>query len=350
MKKIGIITITGLGNYGNRLQNYALQQAIEKVCNCRCETLINKSSRLKGYIKQIIMPRRDGLTKREQMFQQFNDNYVHFSDVRINNITRDKRLREYDCLICGSDQIWNSDYPENDRANFGYFFPEQKVISYAASFGTNTIAMNKKSRYAKYLKHLQAISVREEKGKELAQELTGRNDILVHIDPTLLLTAEEWMQIEKKPELCHGERYVLKYFLGGANCEVNQRLGEYALQNGLTIIDVISPNSPYYNIGPSEFLYLERNAELIVTDSFHSCVFAMIFEKPFIVVDRNEQGMQSMGSRLDTLLGKFGLERRKYQNIDFSGLASEPINYSIVKQILETEKTISYQYLKRELN
>lgn len=350
MKKIGIITITGLGNYGNRLQNYALQQAIEKVCDCSCETLINKSSRLKGYIKQIIMPRRGGLTKREQMFRQFNDSYVHFSDIRINNIARDKRLREYDCLVCGSDQIWNSDYPENDSANFGYFFPKQRVISYAASFGTNTIAKNKKSRYAKYLKHMQAVSVREEKGKELAQELTGRDDILVHIDPTLLLTAEEWMQIEKKPEMYHGGKYVLKYFLGGANSEVNQKLEEYALQNGLAVIDVISPDSPYYNIGPSEFLYLERNAELIVTDSFHSSVFAMIFERPFIVVDRNEPGMQSMGSRLDTLLRLFQLEQRKYQGGSLGVILQKSIDYSGVKHVIDCEKEKSCLYLKQQLN
>ena len=350
MKEIGIITITGLGNYGNRLQNYALQQAIEKVCDCKCETLINKSSRLKGYIKQIIMPRRGELTKREQVFRQFNDNYVHFSDIRINNITRDKRLRTYDCLVCGSDQIWNSDYPENDRANFGYFFSEQKVISYAASFGTNTIASNKKRKYAKYLKHMQSISVREERGKVLAQELTGRNDIVVHVDPTLLLTATEWKQVEKKPELYHGERYILKYFLGERNSEINQKLLEYADQQDLPVIDVISPDSPYYNLGPSEFLYLERNAELIVTDSFHSCVFAMIFERPFIVVDRNEHGMQSMGSRIDTLLSKFHLEHRKYQGKEFAQLASERVDYREVELILESEKDISYQYLKRELN
>lgn len=350
MKKIGIITITGLGNYGNRLQNFALQQAIEKACDCRCETLINKSSRLKGYIKQVIMPRRGGLTPREQKFQQFNDNYVHFSDIRISNITRDNRLREYDWLVCGSDQIWNSDYPENDRANFGYFFPEQKVVSYAASFGTNKIAPNKKRRYAKYLRHMQAVSVREEKGKELVQELTGGDDIQVHIDPTLLLTAEEWVQIEKKPEMYHGDRYVLKYFLGETNSEVNQKLEEYAAKHGFAIIDVISPDSPYYHIGPSEFLYLERNAELIVTDSFHSCVFAMIFKKRFIVTDRKERGMQSMGSRMDTLLERFHLEHRKFQGKGFEWLAAEQIDYMSVERSLAAEKDKSYQYLKRILN
>ena len=166
MKKVGIITITGLGNYGNRLQNYALQQVIEKITPCCCETLINKSCRLKGYIKKIIMPRKGKLSQREQIFQQFNEEFVHFSDIKINNITKNHRLQEFDCLVCGSDQIWNSDYPENDKANFGYFSPKIKVISYAASFGTDTIAQNKKKRYSKYLKRMAAISVREEKGKE----------------------------------------------------------------------------------------------------------------------------------------------------------------------------------------
>ena len=94
------------------------------------------------------MPRKGKLSQREQIFQQFNEEFVHFSDIKINNITKNHRLQEFDCLVCGSDQIWNSDYPENDKANFGYFSPKIKVISYAASFGTDTIAQNKKKRYS----------------------------------------------------------------------------------------------------------------------------------------------------------------------------------------------------------
>lgn len=349
MKKVGIITITGLGNYGNRLQNYALQQAIEKIPVCRCETFVNKSCRLKGYIKNIIMPRHGGLTKREQAFQEFNDKFVHFSDIKINNISKNRRILDYACLVCGSDQIWNSDYPENDKANFGFFFKDVKTISYAASFGTDSIAEKKKKRYAKYLKQMTAISVREDKGKELAEQLTGRTDICVHVDPTFLLTAEEWKKVEKKPEIYKDEKYILKYFLGEKNRELNQKLEEYATAHQLQIIDVISPDSPYYNIGPSEFLYLERNAELIVTDSFHSCVFAIIFQKPFIVAERTEKNLQSMGSRIDTLLAKFHLKNRKYNNGDLEQITCSAIDYTDIKNILESEKNISFQYLKKYL-
>ena len=349
MKKVGIITITGLGNYGNRLQNYALQQAIEKSTACTCETLVNKSCRIKGYIKKIIMPTHDLLTEREQVFQEFNDKFVHFSDIKINNISKDRRILEYDCLVCGSDQIWNSDYPENDKANFGYFFENLKTISYAASFGTDSINESKKHRYAKYLKRMKAISVREDKGKELAEQLTGRTDICVHVDPTFLLTAEDWGKVEKRPQMDRGEKYILKYFLGEKNSELNQQLEKYAATHRLQIIDVISPDSPYYNIGPSEFLYLERNAELIVTDSFHSCVFAIIYQRPFIVAERKEKNLQGMGSRIDTLLKKFCLEDRKYVDGDLENIIYSEIDYNHINKVLETEKNISFQYLKRHL-
>ena len=239
---------------------------------------------------------------------------------------------------------------ENDRANFGYFFPNIKVVSYAASFGTDTIAEKKKRRYAKYLKRMEAISVREEKGKELAEYLTGRDDICVHIDPTLLLTAEEWLPLEKRPVLYKGERYILKYFLGEKNKEINRELEEYAKKHNLTIIDVISKDSPYYNIGPSEFLFLERNSDLIVTDSFHSCVFAIIYKRPFVVVERKENGFQSMGSRIDTLLNKFHLENRRYTGSDLGDIAHSSIDYSNMNKILEFERNESIQYLKKYLS
>ena len=347
VKKVGIITITGLGNYGNRLQNYALQQVIEKITPCCCETLINKSCRLKGYIKKIIMPRKGKLSQREQIFQQFNEEFVHFSDIKINNITKNHRLQEFDCLVCGSDQIWNSDYPENDKANFGYFSPKIKVISYAASFGTDTIAQNKKKRYSKYLKRMAAISVREEKGEELANQLTGREDIYLHLDPTLLLRAEEWKKIEKKPKLYDGGNYILKYFLGEKDSKINQDIEKFAKANKLTIIDVISQDSPYYNIGPSEFLFLERNAEVIITDSFHACVFAILNERPFVLVERKEKNFQSMGSRIDTLLDKFHLENRRYDAGSLDETAGTPINYTRVNEILEIERNDSIQYLKK---
>lgn len=348
-KKIGIITITGLGNYGNRLQNYALQQVIEKIPGCKCETLHNNSCRLKGYIKKIVMPKRHTLSEREQKFQEFNNEFISFTDISISNIAKDRRLLEYDCLVCGSDQIWNSDFPENDRANFGYFFAKQTVISYAASFGTDTVAESKRTRYAKYLNRMKAISVREEKGKEIAEQLTGRNDVFVHLDPTLLLTEDEWSCVEKRPEQYRNEKYILKYFLGSENIQLDKEIEMYAQKHELKIIDAISPSSIYCNIGPSEFLFLEKNAELIVTDSFHACAFSVIYKKPFIVAERQEKALQGMGSRIDTLLKHFQLENQKYTGDNFDQLIISSVNYQKTEEIIELEKKRSIEYLKENI-
>ena len=348
MKKVGIITITGLGNYGNRLQNYALQETINKM-NCSCETLVNKSCNLKGYIKKIIIHEPKELTVREKIFQEFNDKYINFSNIEINNVKKDKRLKKYSCLVCGSDQIWNSDYSENDKANFGYFYKDIKVISYAASFGIGTVNTKKRNKYKKYLENMDTISVREKKGVEIIENLTGRKDINVNVDPTLLLTSDEWEKLEKKPSMYDGKPYILTYFLGGKNEDVEKKIIKYAEENNLNIIDVISKDSPYYNIGPSEFLYLEKNANMIITDSFHSCVFALIYEKPFIVTDRHEVGLQNMGSRINTLLNMFKIEDRKYNGEELEKILSRHINYEEVNKIIENERDKSFRYLKKNL-
>ena len=231
--------------------------------------------------------------------------------------------------------------------NLKNFFENLKTISYAASFGTDSINESKKYRYAKYLKRMKAISVREDKGKELAEQLTGRTDIGVHVDPTFLLTAEDWGKVEKRPQMYRDEKYILKYFLGEKNSELNQQLEKYAATHRLQIIDVISPDSPYYNIGPSEFLYLERNAELIVTDSFHSCVFAIIYQRPFIVAERKEKNLQGMGSRIDTLLKKFCLEDRKYHCNNFEKIKFDGIDFNKINKIIEQERKESFRYLKK---
>ena len=129
--------------------------------------------------------------------------------------------------------------------------------------------------------------------------------------------------------------------------EIYQDIEKFAKANKLTIIDVISQDSPYYNIGPSEFLFLERNAEVIITDSFHACVFAILNERPFVVVERKEKNFQSMGSRIDTLLDKFHLENRRYDAGSLDETAGTPINYTRVNEILEIERNDSIQYLKK---
>ncbi len=158
------------------------------------------------------------------------------------------------------------------------------------------------------------ISVREEAGKKIVEDLTGRKDVEVLVDPTMLLTAEEWDNVSNKPEQLKTDKYILNYFLGELSEKRKNEIDRIAKENGCKIINMLDSNSPFYKTGPAEFLYLEKNAFLICTDSFHACVFSILYNRPFIVFEREDNNV-SMNSRIDTLLNKFHLQDRRYNVI-----------------------------------
>ena len=360
MKKVGIITITNGNNYGNRLQNYGLQKYIQNNYICNVETFINNSNTLQGIVKKISFG-KEKIKKEEKNvhqkkrvlnFNTFNNEYIKFSNIKIGNYKKNKKLKDFHLLICGSDQIWNSSYKENDRANFGYFYKNQNVISYSASFGINDVKKSKQNKYKKYLDNLKYISVRENIGKKIVNKLTTREDVEVLIDPTLLLGTDEWDEISKKPKQLNEikkNKYILNYFLGNISNERQKEIEKIAEKYDCEIINLMNKESEFYECGPSEFLYLEKNAFLICTDSFHSCVFALIYNRPFVVFDREQNGIQSMNSRIDTLIEKFKLENRKYNG---KKITEENIrhNYDKAYEILEKERKKSKKFLDKAFN
>lgn len=138
---------------------------------------------------------------------------------------------------------------------------------------------------------------------------------------------------------------MLIYFLGTISDEIKNIIYRFSEKYKFHIVNIMDANSPCYAIGPQEFLYLERNAKLVCTDSFHSCVFSFLFDTPFIVFDR--VGVENMSSRMETFLTKFKLEDRK-----FSGKISQEHllhDYENGFDILELEREKSLQFLKEAL-
>ena len=193
------------------------------------------------------------------------------------------------------------------------------------------------------------ISVREDRGKEIVEELTGRTDVEVLIDPTMLLTAEEWDRVSKKPEhIRMPKKYILNYFLGELSENKKNEIERIAKENNCEVINILDEKDPFFTSGPSEFLYLEKNAFLICTDSFHSCVFAIIYNRPFIVFKRDDNTV-SMNSRLETLLSKFNLQERYSED----GKITKKLlrcDYTEAYILLENEKTKSDMFLRKALN
>ncbi len=159
----------------------------------------------------------------------------------------------------------------------------------------------------------------------------------------MMLNAEEWDKVVLRPKQLKTDKYILNYFLGNLSQERKQEIERVAKENNCEIINILDIDSGFFSTGPSEFLYLVKNAFLVCTDSFHSCVFSILFNRPFLVFDR-EDNVVSMNSRIDTLLNKFLLESRKYTGkIEKEQLS---VNYEKSYEILEKEKTKANEFLK----
>lgn len=328
MKKVGILTITHGQNYGNRLQNYAVQTVLERQ-GVRAETIRNTTKtfntrstkyRIKLLIKRMTGYKLEQIDIRRYKFDKFTDKYIHLSKYVVSEGNIPHNLSTaYDMFVSGSDQVWNPHYGCNSCIDFMTFVDKNKRMSYAASFGITKLPSELREQYRIWINELKYISVREDTGAEIVRELTGR-DATVLIDPTLMLDAYEWERLEKQPFNINKETsYVLVYFLGGLENQVEQYIKRVADEIDSEIIYLYSDydergngrENTSFSYDPSEFLWLIHHAKIIFTDSFHACVFSMLYNKPFRVFERNDKEILEMGSRISNLLKIFRLNRCK---------------------------------------
>lgn len=353
MSKIGIITIYN-SNYGNRLQNYALQESLKKlghdVTTIKNVSLLNKrKNMLEYFLRNIkyIFKRNDFVDKKERegLFQEFNKN-INLTKY-VFNWNSQKKLKDFDCFVIGSDQVWNPNIGRLTNYDLAHFSFRCNKISYAASIGVESLDEFYINRLSSGLKDFKAISLREDAGVKIVKEKCDLNCCLL-VDPTMLLDYDEWSSVIKKPKQYKNEKYILNYFLGDLSEENEKIINEFAKKNNCKVINLLRCDDPFYETGPSEFLFLEKNAFMICTDSFHSSVFSILFNKPFVVFDRNQKGFNNMSSRIDTLLSKFKLEDRKFSN---GNMLEDYLvyDYSESYAILNKEREKSFSFLKDNL-
>lgn len=359
--KIAILTLNTHNNYGNRLQNYALQVFLSKF-NCINQVntiwfedvsyLPDKPSCWKRKVlfkwifnknKQKIYKKDYGLDCiRQYNIKKFSDKYISIKYVyRIPENLNDL----YDYFVIGSDQVW-APTPKFYKERFLSFASSEKRISYAASFGVDKLPENKKNLFKEYLSKMKSISVREKAGAKIVYELI-KKDVPILVDPTMLLSKEEWRSISLKPEwYVKGSRYLLSYFLGRANFRIKDIADKYNLK----IINLMDKNIlEFYTIRVEEFIYLIDNASLVCTDSFHGTVFSIIMKKPFLTFTRNEKNIVDMMSRIDTLLELFNLKERMIINDEIIKDIFN-MNFDGVDDILEKEKIKALDYFYKAFN
>lgn len=332
-KTIGLLTLDSRSyNYGGLLQEYALQQAIIAL-GYECEVLDydhNSEYGMFSYkrslryltpvkiINRLSKKKKQDKTKTKEVAEIINLRHKRFDDFRKEYMSFSVRLKDlsslnYDGYVCGSDQIWN---PGQSRPSFFLDFVDdmdRKTI-YAASISRNKLKKEEKRVYKKYLTKLRNVSVREERAKELVEEIVGGSslngkEVKVVLDPTLLIDRTNWIEIAGREPRIKG-KYIFCYFLGidGAKRRAAKEFAEDMKIISLPyLLGIYNPlddgfsNDPF-PVGPSEFLNLILHAEYVLTDSFHASVFSILFNKRFRVFGRNSAG-GNMNSRLETLLG-----------------------------------------------
>lgn len=367
--KIGILTLNGFFNYGNRLQNYALQQFLRKIIpEVNVETIwytednyqVNKAIIDLKVLRRYIFNRhgfRDNISSgqyineyfRQYNIKKFSDKYIQ---TKLDYKIKKNLNNSYDYFIVGSDQIWNPKYIDC-KNEFLQFAEENKRIAYSASIGLSDIKdipKDKLDRFKKGLLGMNRISVREDAGAKIIKELVGQ-DVPVLVDPTLLLTKDEWDSIISRPVWYKDEKYVLLFFLSEVPTKIKDIVEKLAVEQDLKIINLMDKsNLDYYASSPDEFLYLIRNANLVYTDSFHGTVFSIIMGVPFVSCPRENAGM-NMNSRIDTLLKLFNLNDRKAsRSNDYKIDNPLKINYGDVHRILNRERELSKKYLMEALS
>lgn len=321
-KSVGIVTICDpIPNYGNRLQNYAVQTVLNKMgFDTVTLDFEHERTNIKEKAKYVVHvftrfhfcgDKQYWKSEFPKMirFNKFNKKYI-----RIQKINSLSEITEKDYYVLGSDQVWNPKWFHNNKMKKDMFLlsfaASEKKVCFAPSFGTDHLPDEWKAWFQTYLNDIPYISVREEAGARIVKELTNK-DADVIIDPTLMLNADDWIKIEKCPKKIDcSQPYILSYFLGGFSDKAKKDIEEYTAKYGLKIYNIMDKNNlGLYASGPDEFVYMIEHASLVLTDSFHACVFSFLFNRPFVVYDRvgTEKGMTS---RIDTLLSKLDLQRK----------------------------------------
>ena len=336
MKKIGIVTLNDYVNFGNRLQNYALEKYLNKLNGCVAYNIWKKDILyiFKDIIKRLLPLKK---FRRISKFRKFNRN--------IKTINNEKQIEYY---VTGSDQVWNPQWAATNELLLKNKNSKNK-ISYSASFGIKQLSEEQKEKFKDALKDYKSISVREDSAKKIIDELNLKKEVYVSVDPTMLLSSEEWQTVAKRPKNYNNEKFILNYFLGNISEKRKKEIEKIARENDCIIINLMDKNDKYYVSGPSEFLWLEKNAFLVCTDSFHSSVFAFLFNRPFVVFERDEKINKDMSTRIDTLLSKFDIKGRRFngQEITTENLTH---NYEESYKILEKERRKTKEYFLKALD
>lgn len=383
-KKIGCVIAYRKNhtNYGTSLVGYALIKKLQLLCKDvevinyikhptireKIEIAINQI-RVTGFWKFMVkrfQPKPTNLNyingikvrtkaveayKERKLIPLFHD-YVGFRALQ-------EGSRNYDAVVVGSDQVWLPLGLKTKFFNLLFVDDSVRKVAYASSFGVSEIPSFQKKATARYLDRFYQISVREQRGKEIVDALS-KNKAEVVADPTLLLDRYEWSEEIKESKALTSEPYIFCYFLG-SNQEARRAANELKAMKGCKIISIrhmdefvetdeqFGDEAPY-DVDPNDFIKYIKDAEYVLTDSFHCSAFSIQFHQKFMTFYRFAVGSKGgRNSRIDSLFNVLGVPRDHIYQGDISRVDA-PINWDEVDEKLVKLRNESLTYLKDALS
>jgi len=372
-KKALILTLRLGQNYGGIIQAYALQRFIKNLgFNATTSTPTknpNMIKRILGALKRKLLNYNNSivLNKKEiktqiQKTESFINNNIDTIKLYRGNKLSTKIINQYDNIVVGSDQVWRAKYVKIPLYLLNFVKnTDINLISYAASFGKDDLSeyspklIKKSSQLSKRFK---AISVREYSGINICKENWDINAEQL-VDPTLLITRGEYAKlVNNDVSVMIPEGDLFTYILDRSpnKQKIVEHIAKKLMLKSFEIMPPDYKSKKEFCDNPEKFIlppvtkWLKSfvDAKFIITDSFHGCVFSIIFNKPFIAIGNKSRGL----ARFDSLLKLFNLENRLISKIEDinDNLISSTIDWNKINEIIISERKKSTDYFNKNLN
>lgn len=368
--KIGILSLNPGHNYGGILQSYALQTILERMGHevkvfCRKRQL-QPSFSLRNIPRYCVRLFRnifyisDVPVFAEYKYNKRQKGLFYCCKLNLRNIAsfKDVQPKEFDAFVVGSDQVWRPRYFEHQFStsieNAFLAFAHSwniKRVAYAPSFGVDEweYTPEQTQRCGMFLSHFDALSVREKSGIALCREHLGRKDAVQLCDPTMLLKREDYEKLIT-PQTPPSRGNLLVYCLDKSE-ELDKLVSRISKEKNLVPFNTLAKTTPDATYEERQMPTVEswlrafKDAEFVITDSFHACVFSLIFKKPFLVIGNLNRGM----SRFESLLATFGQEERLLRNAaDYNDEHSYP-SFDNVDTVFAELRSKSFNFIKESL-
>ncbi len=264
----------------------------------------------------------------------------------------------YDAVVVGSDQVWTPLSLPTKFFNLLFVDNAVRKVAYASSFGVSSIPKFQHKATGAFLDRFHAIGVREQSGKKIVDSLSHKTATVV-ADPTMLLDHMEWSEEIKDSKVNINEPYIFCYYLG-TNMEARKAANELKARTGLKIVtlrhmdeyvpedETFGDYAPY-NVDPNGFLAYIKNAEYVLTDSFHCSAFSIQFHKRFMTFYRFAQGSATgRNSRIDSLFNVLGVNKDHIYNGDVMKVEA-PLDWESIDEKLRRLREESVEFLKKSL-